>query len=172
MPQPAPAMRAEPAPAPRPNRAEQMLQEQLRERAAPANEPPAAELPFAAAPEPARSEPVPEPTRAEAPAAAAPESAAHPSPDRKKPSNFFARAASKAIDLARSTGNELRDATPSAMMTRVHKPEPPVLRPSTPPAPPPVAQTRLDLDPTDRIAARASEDDMLDIPAFLRRQAN
>jgi cell division protein FtsZ len=34
-------------------------------------------------------------------------------------------------------------------------------------------QTRLALDPTDRIAApRPSEEEMLDIPAFLRRQAN
>jgi len=35
-----------------------------------------------------------------------------------------------------------------------------------------VAQPRLDLDPMDRLTATRAEDDLLDIPAFLRRQAN
>ena len=36
----------------------------------------------------------------------------------------------------------------------------------------PAAQPMLNLDPNDRIAAPRSEEDLLDIPAFLRRQAN
>jgi cell division protein FtsZ len=36
----------------------------------------------------------------------------------------------------------------------------------------PVAQPMLNLDPSDRIAAPRAEEDLLDIPAFLRRQAN
>jgi cell division protein FtsZ len=44
--------------------------------------------------------------------------------------------------------------------------------PAAPAAPPPAAQPRLGgLDPVDR-AAPAAQDDLLDIPAFLRRQAN
>ncbi len=40
-------------------------------------------------------------------------------------------------------------------------------------APAPAAQQRLGgLDPTDRLMATRAEDDLLDIPAFLRRQAN
>ncbi|MGH6928374.1 MAG: cell division protein FtsZ, partial [Dongiaceae bacterium] len=73
------------------------------------------------------------------------------------------------------TSSDLRDATPSAMMTRMAKPDP-VIRSSAPapqpPTPAPAVQTRLALDPTDRIASRPSEEEMLDIPAFLRRQAN
>jgi len=41
------------------------------------------------------------------------------------------------------------------------------------PAQPSPVQPRLSgLDPKDRLAARREEEDMLDIPAFLRRQAN
>jgi cell division protein FtsZ len=37
----------------------------------------------------------------------------------------------------------------------------------------PTAQPRLGgLDPVDRLATPAQQDDLLDIPAFLRRQAN
>jgi cell division protein FtsZ len=39
-------------------------------------------------------------------------------------------------------------------------------------APVPQAQPTLNLDPSDRIAAPRAEEDLLDIPAFLRRQAN
>jgi len=192
-PQPAPSVRTEPA-----LRAPAF---EARERPAPRVEsrplPPASELPFAEPViEPQEVEPAP---RIAAPPAApqfdaprfeqaAPEPmpqpapAAQPAAEKKRGPNIFARAANRALDLARQTGNDLRDATPSAMMTRVAKPDP-IIRTSapapqpTPPAPPPVVpapavQTRLALDPTDRIAARPSEEDMLDIPAFLRRQAN
>jgi cell division protein FtsZ len=36
----------------------------------------------------------------------------------------------------------------------------------------PAAQPMLNLDPSDRIASPRAEEDLLDIPAFLRRQAN
>jgi cell division protein FtsZ len=36
----------------------------------------------------------------------------------------------------------------------------------------PAQQTSLNLDPTDRIGGQRGEEEMLDIPAFLRRQAN
>jgi hypothetical protein len=187
-PQPAPAMRVDPAPRapafdtrPTPRVESRPL-------------PPTSELPFAAAlaPEPAafeppQAEPAPvEPPRFEAPryepAAAEPApqpaiEAAQPGAEKKRGPNIFTRAANRALDLARQTSSDLRDATPSAMMTRMAKPDP-VIRSSAPlpqppmPTPAPAVQTRLALDPTDRIAARPSEEEMLDIPAFLRRQAN
>jgi cell division protein FtsZ len=42
--------------------------------------------------------------------------------------------------------------------------------PATPPAPP--AQSRLSIDPQVRVKPAQESDDLLDIPAFLRRQAN
>jgi len=147
-------------------------------------QPPAPEPP---APEPARAEPVyVEPPRAELPATeppqqAAPEPTPQPVAEKRRGPGLFSRAANKALDLARQTGADLREATPSAMMTRIAKPEPAMRAPAPQPAalpglnpgtPQPAVQTRLALDPTDRIMARASEEDMLDIPAFLRRQAN
>jgi cell division protein FtsZ len=153
----------------------------------------ASELPFAApsAPEPAAVDlPQPEPMAVEPPRFEAPRferasapdpvpqpalEAAQPAAEKKRGPNIFTRAANRALDLARQTSSDLRDATPSSMMTRMAKPDP-VIRSSAPapqPAPPaPAVQTRLALDPTDRIVARPSEEDMLDIPAFLRRQAN
>jgi cell division protein FtsZ len=143
--------------------------------------------------EPARFEPA---ARHEVPAAESPapalnpamipatsQRAAEPAPSPAPPrraAGLFSRAATKALDLARQTGADLREATPSAMMGRMAKPEPVMRAPAPapmptpqPPAPQPAVQTRLALDPTDRIAApRPSEEEMLDIPAFLRRQAN
>ena len=37
---------------------------------------------------------------------------------------------------------------------------------------PVLAQPQLQLDPADRMSMSRQEEDMLDIPAFLRRQAN
>ncbi len=171
-----PAPRVEPRPQPP---ASEMVP------AAPAPEPPAAE--------PVRAEPVyAEPSRAEQPAMepqqqAAPEPAPQPIAEKRRGPGLFTRAANKALDLARQTGADLREATPSAMMTRVAKPDPAMRAPASQPAalpapgfnpgvspgtPQPAVQARLNLDPTDRLTARPSEEDMLDIPAFLRRQAN
>jgi cell division protein FtsZ len=184
----APAMRVEPAP--RPSAFDTRPAPRIESRPLP----PASELPFAApsapepgAVEPPHADPAPaEPPRFDPPRfesarfeQASPEpqpaiEAAQPAAEKKRGPNIFTRAANRALDLARQTSSDLRDATPSAVMTRMAKPDP-VIRSSAPapqPATPPAVQTRLALDPTDRIASRPSEEDMLDIPAFLRRQAN
>jgi cell division protein FtsZ len=191
----APAMAAgryEAAPAPRPAAVEPRESPGLTRGPVPRVEqrslPPAEELAFSAEPaaaEPVYAEPAPtEPPCAEpsrhVPAPAADPAAApavepvaqQPAAERRRGPNIFARAANRALDLARQTGADLRDATPQAMMTRMAKPEPAVRQPPPAPPPQPAVQTRLALDPTDRIAPRPSEEDMLDIPAFLRRQAN
>jgi cell division protein FtsZ len=143
----------------------------------------AAPMPEPPAPEAVRAEPVYiEQPRAEMPAMEAPapmpavaEPAPQPVLEKRRAPGLFSRAATKALDLARQTGADLREATPSSMMTRIAKPDP-VMRAPAPqpaaPAPQPAAQARLALDPTDRLSARPNEEDMLDIPAFLRRQAN
>jgi len=189
MPAPAPVMRSEPLP-----------RVEMRETRAPALRtearplPAAAELPLAAPPvvepprmepqrvepprvelprmEPAYSEPAPAPMPE--PVAAAPEPAPQPVPEKRKGGSIFSRVTNKAFDIARQTSADLRDATPAAMISRVSKPEP-VMR--APAAPSPAlnaapAQPRLTLDPPERMAPRPSEEDLLDIPAFLRRQAN
>ena len=179
----APAMRVDPAP--RAPAFDARPLPRVESRLVPA----ASELPFAAPPQTAAEPPQPEPTPVEPPRfeaprfeASAPEPAQQPAVEPQQPAaekkrtpNIFARAANRALDLARQTSSDLRDATPSAMMTRMAKPDP-VIRSSAPapqPTPPaPAVQTRLALDPTDRLTARPSEEDMLDIPAFLRRQAN
>jgi cell division protein FtsZ len=66
----------------------------------------------------------------------------------------------------------MREATPAAASSRLGAPE---TRPTTqaPARPPQPAQARLaGLDPRDRIAGTQAEEELLDIPAFLRRQAN
>jgi cell division protein FtsZ len=103
------------------------------------------------------------------------EPAPQPVAEKRRGPGLFTRAANRALDLARQTGADLREATPSAMMTRIAKPDPVMRAPAPQPAAPqpqPAVQARLALDPTDRLTARPSEEDMLDIPAFLRRQAN
>src|SRR6185312_13877656 len=123
-------------------------------------EPPRAELPEA--PPPAASEPM-----------------AQTVAEKRRFLGLFSRAATRALDLARQTSADLREATPSSMMTRIAKPDPVMRAPASPPpaaapgfspaVPQPAVQTRLALDPTDRLTSRPSEEDMLDIPAFLRR---
>ena len=79
---------------------------------------------------------------------------------------------STAANWAQKTGQDLRSATPAAMMNRVSTGEPAPQRPAAQPAPQ-QAQPRLSgLDPADRLAHRNGDDEILDIPAFLRRQAN
>lgn len=58
-----------------------------------------------------------------------------------------------------------RDAMPAG----VQRPEPRVSRQEQPQQP---IQPSLNLDPTDRLSQNRQEEEMLDIPAFLRRQAN
>src|SRR5262245_23596057 len=195
-----------PAPAPRVDTAA-LARASMVERAAPRVEPrplppsvgqvpgfnpgmAAAPAPEPRAPEPVRAEPAyVEPPRAELPPmeppapVAAPEPAPQPVAEKRRGPGLFSRAATRALDLARQTSADLREATPSSMMTRIAKPEPVMRAPASPPAtapgfnpgtpqPQPAVQARLALDPTDRLASRPNEEDMLDIPAFLRRQAN
>ncbi len=182
-PQAAPAMRVDAGALARASMVE------MRERPAPRVEPrplPPASEPVAGsspgiATAPAFEPPAAEPVYVEPPPAVEPqyhvasEPAPQPVAEKRRGPGIFTRAANKALDLARQTSADLREATPSAMMTRIAKPEP-VMRAPAPqpaaPAPQPAVQTRLALDPTDRLTARPSEEDMLDIPAFLRRQAN
>jgi cell division protein FtsZ len=165
--QPAPVMRNEPIQQPRPNPAE------VRERPAPRMESRQnAELPFVAPP-------AYEPARAEAPmsAPAMPtEPVRQTSGEKRRGANIFSRVTNTAAAWARQTGADLREATPAAVMNRMAAAEPVVRQPAAPQpaasAPQPAGQPRLSLDPSDRLAPRQSDEDLLDIPAFLRRQAN
>ncbi len=90
----------------------------------------------------------------------------------KRGGGIFSRMTSTAASWAQKTGQDLRSATPAAMMNRVSTGEPAPQRPAAQPAPQ-QAQPRLSgLDPADRLAPRNGDDEILDIPAFLRRQAN
>ncbi len=166
----APVVRQEPVPAPR------MPAPEPQER------PATAELPFVAEPagppayaEPAFAEPgYAEPRLGGEPAAAEP--ARQAAPEKR---NIFARVRNQAQQWAKQTTADLREATPAAMINRVNAPEPaprrvpaPAAQPAAAPAAPPTTQPRLALDPTERLAPRQSDEDLLDIPAFLRRQAN
>jgi cell division protein FtsZ len=59
--------------------------------------------------------------------------------------------------------------TPAAQAPRVQVREPQRVEPRVEQ---PAAQPMLNLDPNDRISSPRAEEDLLDIPAFLRRQAN
>ena len=78
-------------------------------------------------------------------------------PEKRRAPNLFARVTGGAAAWARNTTPEKKEATPAAK----------------PAASPPAVQARLSgLDPQDRLASTKTEEDLLDIPAFLRRQAN
>ena len=114
---------------------------------------------------------VPEPRLAERPAASlrvdppmtppartasdAAKQAAQPVEKRRGP-NLFARVTGAAA-WTRNATPEKKEAAP----------------PAKPAAAAPAVQARLSgLDPQDRLASTKTEEDLLDIPAFLRRQAN
>jgi len=95
-------------------------------------------------------------------------------PRRRLPSLF---------ERVTGTGRARAAAEAPAAPTAAAAPAPvaaaPALAPMPAPAPTPVpaasspVQQRLGgLDPADRLMATKAEDDLLDIPAFLRRQAN
>jgi cell division protein FtsZ len=190
--QPAPQPMAQPVYAPLPTpEVRPVPQPRMETRSQPLT----AELPFAAAPQPAPqvqpqmqvpvqpapqvmpqhapqpayySEPAPQP-QLQAPMQAPAAPAGDPAPKR---SGIFSRMTSTAASWAQKTGQDLRSATPAAMMTRTSTGEPAPQRPAQQPAPQ-QAQPRLSgLDPADRLAPRNGDDEILDIPAFLRRQAN
>ncbi len=81
---------------------------------------------------------------------------AQPAEKRRAP-NLFARVTGGAAAWARNTTPEKKEAAPAPK----------------PAAAAPAVQARLSgLDPQDRLASTKTEEDLLDIPAFLRRQAN
>jgi cell division protein FtsZ len=92
--------------------------------------------------------------------------------DRRRGPSLFSRVTGSAAAWARGAAADMREATPAAASSRLGAPE---TRPTTqaPARPPQPAQARLaGLDPRDRIAGTQAEEELLDIPAFLRRQAN
>jgi cell division protein FtsZ len=91
--------------------------------------------------------PQPAPTAAPAPAAAAP----RPAPAAAAPA---------------------APAPAAAAATVVPAPAPVAAAPLAPAAASPVQHRLGGLDPSDRLTTSRAEDDLLDIPAFLRRQAN
>jgi cell division protein FtsZ len=105
---------------------------------------------------------------------------AEPVVERKKAPSLFEKVTSRFTSQpsrvaetrqAESRGAEPRHAAPAAQAPRSYagqpylpQPEPRVeMRPQQP---------QLQLDTTERASAQRSEEDLLDIPAFLRRQAN
>ena len=82
---------------------------------------------------------------------------------RKKAPTLFEKMTSRFAGQGKA-GMPGRDAMPAG----VQRPEPRVSRPE-PQLP---VQPSLNLDPTDRLSQNRQEEEMLDIPAFLRRQAN
>ena len=82
---------------------------------------------------------------------------------RKKAPTLFEKMTSRFAGQSKG-GMPGRDAVPAG----VQRPEPRVSRPE-PQLP---VQPSLNLDPTDRLSQNRQEEEMLDIPAFLRRQAN
>jgi cell division protein FtsZ len=115
------------------------------------------------------------------PPAPAPQPAA---PQRRMP-NLFSRVTGNAAGWARSATAEARESNVTPQL-RAATPRPPAAAPAPQPAPashgpvpspaaqpPAAAQPRLSgLDPKDRLSASRAEEELLDIPAFLRRQAN
>ncbi len=152
--------------------------------------PPPAEPRHYVAPPPveslASSQPVP---ARSAPAQSAPILTAPAQPaagQTRRTPNLFSRVTGNAASWAKQAVSE-PPATPMTPQLRASAPSRPAAAPQAtaplqPPAaapqpaapqPQPVAQPRLSgLDPKDRLSASRAEEDLLDIPAFLRRQAN
>jgi cell division protein FtsZ len=101
--------------------------------------------------------------------------------ERRRMPNLFARVTGSAAAWARQAGSDLREASPAAMINRVAGQEPSPRSGSAgsgsassgAAAPQSAAQPRLaGLDPKERLSSGQADEDLLDIPAFLRRQAN
>jgi cell division protein FtsZ len=79
-------------------------------------------------------------------------------PEKRRAPNLFARVTGGAAAWARNSTPEKKEAAPAAAKPMLSQP---------------AVQARLTgLDPQDRLASSKTEEDLLDIPAFLRRQAN
>ncbi len=136
------------------------------------------------------SRPQPARTTAETPAAAEPAAIAEPAARPQVPAQPAAVAVAPTVAQPRLEAAPAAAAAPSATIqpATVHPPVParpaaapvaaamqtaPVTVTATAPAIPPVQQPRLSgLDARERIAPSRQEEAQLDIPAFLRRQAN
>ena len=129
------------------------------------------------APVPQRQAAEPRLERAAPAAASVPAGAKAPAraPVERRMPNLFARVTGAAFSRHAPSS----EAAPAAAKPEA-SPEQPAARPAAPKpeatqpaAAQPTVQPRLTgLDPSDRIAASRKEEDLLDIPAFLRRQAN
>jgi cell division protein FtsZ len=125
------------------------------------------EAPLRQEPAMARSEPMRAPARVEPM-----EEEAEPAPAPRPRGNIFRRVTGGAAGLMRAGVDLLdRQAEPQASPQRAAKQAPRMAREREALAPEqPAVQPRLSgLDPADRLGG---DDDLLDIPAFLRRQAN
>jgi len=124
------------------------------------------EAPLRQEPAPARAEPM-----RVSPQVGRDEEEAEPAPAPRARGNIFRRVTGGAAGLMRAGVDLLdRQAEPQAQPQRA-KPAPRLARErEIPAAEQPATQPRLSgLDPADRLGG---DDDLLDIPAFLRRQAN
>ncbi len=148
----------------------QTMREPVLQRAAPARD----EKPFIAPPPVTASASAAAPTVPQPAEAAAPQ----PSPPPRKIPNLFSRVTGSAWGRA-STAEARQPVTPQLRAS----PAPRAAVPAAAAAPTPAAasasqssppaQPRLSgLDPKDRLTVSRAEEDLLDIPAFLRRQAN
>ncbi|HEX9446550.1 MAG TPA: cell division protein FtsZ, partial [Dongiaceae bacterium] len=102
--------------------------------------------------------------------------AAEPMIERKKAPSLFEKVTSRFTSQpARAPesrpAESQRQAAPSAQAPRSYAGQPFLPQPE-PKADPRLQQPQLQLDTTERANAQRSEEDLLDIPAFLRRQAN
>jgi cell division protein FtsZ len=156
----APAPVAEPAPAPAPAVA----------RAEPAFIPPRAVEPMVAVPRianPAATRAAPANPFAAADMANAAAATREPAPRRRLPSLF-----ERVTGTGRARSAEAAPAQPAAARTPAAPAATAATAPAAAPQPAPVQQRLGGLDPSDRLMTTRAEDDLLDIPAFLRRQAN
>jgi cell division protein FtsZ len=124
------------------------------------------EAPLRQDPPPARAEAMRAPVQAEAP-----EEESHSAPAPRARGNIFRRVTGGAAGLMRAGVDLLdRQAEPPAQPQRARQAPKLAREREAPAAEQPAVQPRLSgLDPADRLAG---DEDLLDIPAFLRRQAN
>jgi cell division protein FtsZ len=182
-----PAMAAHQAAMAQPARSQAMPQPAA-QRTAPA------EKPFVAPPPVQRMPPAAQPEMAP-PMAAEPLTAPPPAPAPRKMPNLFSRVTGSAWSRVTAPAPEAREpVAPQLRASPAPRPAAPAPAPSAqapaapqsapaaptytaPPAAasyaaPPVQPRLSGLDPKDRLATSRAEEDLLDIPAFLRRQAN
>jgi cell division protein FtsZ len=102
--------------------------------------------------------------------------AAEPVAERKKAPSLFEKVTSRFTSQPARTPESRPAESPRATAPSAQTPRPyagqPFLPQPEPKPDPRLQQPQLQLDTTERASAQRSEEDLLDIPAFLRRQAN